>query len=187
MRAIKSKPSADSPYSDETEDEYNRRRDLIEELIGEENDDVRTHRPDGTFEVLNEVVVDRGPNPTLSNLDLFGDDEHFTSILADGICVSTPTGSTAYNLAAGGSSATPKIPSCFSWASFDGRERVELHPGDYVTISASRFPFATVQETAVEVRTGSIASAGSLGGTRGRSRNTFATEKAGYGVLGTQP
>lgn len=32
-----------------------------------------------------------------------------------------------------------------SWASFDGRERVELHPGDYVTISASRYPFASVQ------------------------------------------
>jgi NAD+ kinase len=31
-----------------------------------------------------------------------------------------------------------------SWASFDGRERVELCPGDYVTISASRYPFANV-------------------------------------------
>lgn len=31
-----------------------------------------------------------------------------------------------------------------SWASFDGRERVELSPGDYVTISASRYPFASV-------------------------------------------
>ena len=31
-----------------------------------------------------------------------------------------------------------------SWASFDGRERVELKPGDYVTISASRFPFPSV-------------------------------------------
>lgn len=31
-----------------------------------------------------------------------------------------------------------------SWASFDGRERMELHPGDYVTISASRYPFASV-------------------------------------------
>ena len=37
-------------------------RDLVEELIGEEKDDEHTHRPDGTFEVLNEVVVDRGPN-----------------------------------------------------------------------------------------------------------------------------
>ena len=39
-----------------------RKRDLVEQLIGEEKDDEHTHRPDGTFEILNEVVVDRGPN-----------------------------------------------------------------------------------------------------------------------------
>ncbi|KAJ4010267.1 hypothetical protein NW752_004941 [Fusarium irregulare] len=172
-------------------------RDLVEELIGEEREDEHTHRPDGTFEILNEVVVDRGPNPSknptvnvapagdvltyilaLSTTEIFGDDEHFTSVLADGICVSTPTGSTAYNLAAGGSLCHPENPVMLvtsicahtlsfrpiilpdtivlrvgvpygartsSWASFDGRERVELKPGDYVTISASRFPFASVQ------------------------------------------
>lgn len=43
-------------------------RDLVEELIGEEKDDEHTHRPDGTYEVLNEVVVDRGPNPSESAL-----------------------------------------------------------------------------------------------------------------------
>jgi NAD+ kinase len=152
-------------------------RDLVEELIGEEAEDHHTHRPDGTYNILNEVVVDRGPNPTMSSIELFGDDEHFTTIQADGICVSTPTGSTAYNLAAGGSLCHPDNPVILvtaicahtlsfrpiilpdtmvlragvpydartsSWASFDGRERVELKPGDYVTISASRFPFPSV-------------------------------------------
>lgn len=136
----------------------------------------------------------------MSSLEIFGDDEHFTSVQADGICVATPTGSTAYNLAAGGSLSHPENPVILltaicahtlnfrpiilpdtivlrigvpygartsSWASFDGRERyilassilpknpiraysdfcfcrIELHPGDYVTISASRFPFANV-------------------------------------------
>jgi NAD+ kinase len=47
--------------SDEDEDQP---RDLVEELIGEEREDEHTHRPDGTFEILNEVVVDRGPNPS---------------------------------------------------------------------------------------------------------------------------
>ncbi|KAI0380727.1 ATP-NAD kinase [Hypomontagnella monticulosa] len=155
-----------------------RKRDLIEELIGKERDDEHTHKPDGTYEILNEIVVDRGPNPTMSYTEIFGDDEHFTSVLADGVCVSTPTGSTAYNLAAGGSLCHPENPVMLvtsicahtlsfrpiilpdtivlrigvpydartnSWASFDGRERIELHPGDYVTISASRFPFASVQ------------------------------------------
>lgn len=114
----------------------------------------------------------------MSNVDIFGDDEHFTSVSADGVCVSTPTGSTAYNLAAGGSLCHPENPVMLvtsicahtlsfrpvilpdtivlrigvpydartsSWASFDGRERVELTPGDYVTVSASRYPFACVQ------------------------------------------
>lgn len=39
-------------------------RDLVEELIGEEKGDERTHRPDGTYEILNDIVVDRGPNPS---------------------------------------------------------------------------------------------------------------------------
>jgi len=152
-------------------------RDLVEELVGEESEDEKTHQPDMKYEILNEIVVDRGPNPTMSSTEIFGDDEHFTSVQADGICVATPTGSTAYSLAAGGSLCHPENPVILvtaicahtlsfrpiilpdtivlrvgvpydsrtsSWASFDGRERVELRPGDYVTISASRFPFANV-------------------------------------------
>jgi NAD+ kinase len=161
----------------QTRDRDNATRDLVEELIGEESEDNHTHKPDGTHNILNEVVVDRGPNPTMSSIELFGDDEHFTTVQADGVCVSTPTGSTAYNLAAGGSLCHPDNPVILvtaicahtlsfrpiilpdtivlragvpydartsSWASFDGRERVELKPGDYVTISASRFPFPSV-------------------------------------------
>lgn len=85
-------------------------RDIVEELIGEEADDRRTHKPDRTFEILNDVVVDRGPNPTMSTIELFGDEEHLTTVQADGICVATPTGSTAYNLAAGGSLCHPENP-----------------------------------------------------------------------------
>ena len=40
--------------------------DLVEELLGEEADDYRTHKPDGTYQILNEVVVDRGPNPSMT-------------------------------------------------------------------------------------------------------------------------
>ncbi|MCJ1396589.1 hypothetical protein MMC18_009480 [Xylographa bjoerkii] len=169
------------------------KRDLVEELIGEECDNNHTHKPERTHNILNEVVVDRGPNASrcftnhlgvfgvtntaMSSIEIFGDDEHFTTVQADGVCVATPTGSTAYNLAAGGSLCHPENPVILvsaicahtlsfrpiilpdtvvlrigvpydartsSWASFDGRERVELCPGDYVTISASRYPFANV-------------------------------------------
>ena len=39
-------------------------RDLIDELIAEERGDDRTHNPECAFEILNDVVVDRGPNPS---------------------------------------------------------------------------------------------------------------------------
>jgi NAD+ kinase len=49
-------------------DDSNETRDLVEELVGEEKEDERTHRPDGTYEILNDIVVDRGPNPSKSFL-----------------------------------------------------------------------------------------------------------------------
>lgn len=60
--------------------------------------------------VLNEVVVDRGPSPYLSNIDLFIDGKHVTSVQGDGLIVSTPTGSTAYAVAAGASMMHPSVP-----------------------------------------------------------------------------
>jgi NAD+ kinase len=45
-----------------SQDRSQKERDLVEELIGEESEDHHTHRPDGTHNILNEVVLDRGPN-----------------------------------------------------------------------------------------------------------------------------
>jgi len=91
-------------------EEDSKARDLVDELIGDGSDDVNTHHPDGSLNILNDIVIDRGPNPTMSSIEVFGDEEHFTSVQADGICVATPTGSTAYNLAAGGSLCHPDNP-----------------------------------------------------------------------------
>lgn len=60
--------------------------------------------------VLNEVVIDRGSSPYLSSLECFCDDTHLTTVQADGIIFSTPTGSTAYSMAAGGSVIHPAVP-----------------------------------------------------------------------------
>ncbi len=45
------------------------------------------------FEVLNELLIDRGPSPYVSNLELYGDNELLTVVQADGCIFSTPTGS----------------------------------------------------------------------------------------------
>ncbi|KAI9784586.1 MAG: NAD(+) kinase [Geoglossum umbratile] len=65
---------------------------------------------DEQFEVLNELVIDRGLSPYVSNLELYGDNELLTVVQADGCIFSTPTGSTAYSLSAGGSLVHPDIP-----------------------------------------------------------------------------
>lgn len=129
------------------------------------------------FEVLNELVIDRGPSPYVSNLELYADDELLTVVQADGCIFSTPTGSTAYSLSAGGSLMHPSIPGILltpicphtlsfrpmvlsdshllriavpnssrstAYCSFDGKGRVELRQGDYVTVEASQYPFPTV-------------------------------------------
>lgn len=54
--------------------------------------------PTDTFEVLNEVVVDRGPCAYMASLELFGDNQHLTTVQADGLVIGTPTGSTAYSV-----------------------------------------------------------------------------------------
>lgn len=71
--------------------------------------DARTKQVLMTKEVLNEITIDRGPNPFLTNLALYGNDSLITITQADGLCVATPTGSTAYSLAAGGSLVHPYV------------------------------------------------------------------------------
>lgn len=62
------------------------------------------------YNVLNEVVVDRGSSPYLAALECFCDDVHLTTVQADGVIFATPTGSTAYSLAAGSSVVHPAVP-----------------------------------------------------------------------------
>ncbi|GJD06670.1 Probable NAD kinase 2, chloroplastic [Galdieria sulphuraria] len=66
--------------------------------------------PKKEFQILNEVVVDRGASPYLCNLDCFCDNKYITTVQADGIIMSTPTGSTAYSMSAGGSMVHPSVP-----------------------------------------------------------------------------
>lgn len=67
---------------------------------------------DGSLQVqcLNEVLVHRGQSGALAKLDVGVDGERVTLVQGDGLILSTPTGSTAYSLAAGGSMMHPAVP-----------------------------------------------------------------------------
>ena len=64
---------------------------------------------DGTLEALNDVVVSRGSLARVVRISADVDEGHLTTYVADGVIVSTPTGSTAYALAAGGPILPPEL------------------------------------------------------------------------------
>lgn len=69
------------------------------------NGDRRSHEI-----VLNDVVVTKGTLARLAHVEVFIDDHYLTTFRADGLIVATPTGSTAYSLAAGGPVIHPAVP-----------------------------------------------------------------------------
>jgi NAD+ kinase len=60
-------------------------------------------------QAVNDVVVQKGAKSPLPDLDLSVNNHEVARIRADGIIFATPTGSTAYSLAAGGSIAHPSL------------------------------------------------------------------------------
>lgn len=62
------------------------------------------------YQVLNEVVVDRGVSPFLTSLEMYCNDNMVTTVAADGLIVASPTGSTAYSMSAGGSMVHSDVP-----------------------------------------------------------------------------
>ena len=61
---------------------------------------------------VNEMVVHRSKNPCLVELAIFVDGLYLNTFSADGIIVSTASGSTAYSLSAGGPIVTPDLEAC---------------------------------------------------------------------------
>jgi NAD+ kinase len=104
--------------------------------------------------VLNEAAVTKGIESKLVRLTVYIDGEETVTYNGDGIIVATPTGSTAYSLAAGGPilapssptiAVTPICPIYFSMKSFVVTDLSEIvivsqSPGKQIYLSPDGFP-----------------------------------------------
>jgi NAD+ kinase len=61
----------------------------------------------GCFYALNEIVVEKHALPRMVRLRAFINDHHIADYRADGLIITTPTGSTAYSLSCGGPIIAP--------------------------------------------------------------------------------
>ncbi len=66
---------------------------------------------------LNEVTIIN--SPTILSLDVFVNDEHFEVYRGSGMCISTPTGSTAYNMSLEGAVVDPEV-NCYQMTEIAG-------------------------------------------------------------------
>lgn len=70
---------------------------------------IRAGKSLGRYDALNDVVINKSAMARLLLMDAFVDDDFVCSYRADGLIISTPTGSTAYSLSAGGPVIYPSV------------------------------------------------------------------------------
>lgn len=82
---------------------------IIEERFLLETKTFRQDKITGKADALNDVVLHPGQSTRMIEFELYLDSQFICSQRADGLIISTPTGSTAYALSAGGPIMHPKL------------------------------------------------------------------------------
>jgi NAD+ kinase len=93
----------------ETLDAIDRGRCAIEKRAMVHCEVMRSGKTVSSHDALNDAVVNKTDLARIADFDIFIDDEFVANYKADGIIVATPTGSTAYSLAAGGPILLPDV------------------------------------------------------------------------------
>ncbi len=94
---------AEAALADVLEDRVQIEERILLEGCIEKADGSEAH----SFTAINEVLINRHMMASLIEMDVSINDQHIESYLGDGLIVCTPTGSTAYNLSAGGPIIAP--------------------------------------------------------------------------------
>lgn len=126
----------------------------------------RAHEDDMDL-ALNDVVIKAASVGRIAHLNVFADDEFVTTYVCDGLIFSTPTGSTAYTLSAGGPlvhpaskviSLTPICPHALSNRSIIFPEDVTLrvenaHPSERLLVAVDgQRNLSTSKDCPIEIR-----------------------------------